>query len=138
MVFFWPRMMSEKLKIFIEKSPQNYLRIVDEVGRDGNEGMICLCHGRIWFKAGQQNQEDGRKKNVRYLIGEIKDAGVEVLNDKHFRRLAEGKQPCVGGSGYLGSLAFPEVEGVEKGSGEIVEPAIQFLQKTYRVFRELD
>jgi hypothetical protein len=116
----------------------NYLRIVDEVGRDGNEGMICLCHGRIWFKAGQQNQEDGRKKNVRYLIGEIKDAGVEVLNDKHFRRLAEGKQPCVGGSGYLGSLAFPEVEGVEKGSGEIVEPAIQFLQKTYRVFRELD
>ena len=130
--------MSGKLKIFIEKSPRNYLKIVDEVGSDGNEGMICLCHGLIWFKAGQRDQEDGRKKNVRYLIGEIKDAGVEVLNDKRFRRLAEGKQPCVGGSGYLGSLSFTEVEGVEKGSGEIVEPAINFLQKTYRVFRELD
>ena len=130
--------MSKKLKIFIEKSPQNYLRIVDEVGRDGNEGMICLCHGRIWFKAGQKEREDGRKKNVRYLIGEINDAGVEVLNDKRFRRLAKGKKPCVGGSGYLGSLSFPEVEGMEKDSVELVESAIQFLQKTYRVFHELD
>ena len=57
--------MSEKLKIFIEKSPLNYLRIVDEVGRDGNEGMICYAMGASGSKQGNRiRKTEGRKMSA--------------------------------------------------------------------------
>lgn len=130
--------MSERLKVFIEKGPKSYLKIVDEVGNKGNEGMICLSHGHIWFKAREKKQKDGRKKNARYLIGEIEEAGGDVCGDNNFSTLEPGKKPRgIGGSGYLGGLSFPEAEGKKKPE-EIVAPAIEFLKQYYRVFLELD
>jgi hypothetical protein len=47
--------------------------------------------------------------------------------------LANGDRPCVSGTGYLGSLSFPDAKGMEKNSDEIIAPAKKFLNKFYRL-----
>jgi hypothetical protein len=117
--------MNKKLKLFIQKGPKGYLKLVGAAGKSHNDGMLCLCHGRLWFK------EKG--KSPRYLISEIKEAGYDVTGDNSFANLSKGKSPCVGGTGYLGSLSFPEAESLQNNSDEIIAPAKKFLNKFYRL-----
>jgi len=86
------------MELFILKGPKGYLKLVGAGGKRHNDGMLCLCHGHLWFK------EKG--KSSRYLISEIKEAGRCVTEDKNFEKLSKGKSPCVGGTGYLGRLSF--------------------------------
>lgn len=81
--------------------------------------------------SGQPVEE--KAKSSRYLISEIKEAGRYVTEDKNFEKLSKGKSPCVGGTGYLGRLSFPEAESMKKNSDELIAPAKKFLNKFYRL-----
>ncbi len=90
------------------------IRIVGNCGAQQNLAAICRAHGHLDLKA-----EDN---TARYLIGEIKAQGVNILISSLFKTASNGATHCWAGVGYEGRIEF--------GS---ISKSISFLKKFFDV-----
>ncbi len=90
------------------------IRIVENCGAKQNLAAICRADGHLDLKA-----EDN---TARYLIGEIKAQGVNILISSLFKTASNGATHCWAGVGYEGRIEF--------GS---ISKSISFLKKFFDV-----
>jgi hypothetical protein len=96
-------MFPKKPKIYLIWS-ERAIKVRESCNTRWNNAWISLGHGSLDFKGPGVDHLD------RYLIGEIRDSGVDVTREPNWHPSGDGATRHHGGSGYEGSLAFPSAK----------------------------